>query len=198
MNNKEFTNQELKIIIYNLHVNNNIIINDELKKNLNQSFKIQYKKLIKYYYDIKNSLVEDIINDKKDDDIIITPIINSIINPIINVTENDKNKIINDLKTENFNQRQLICNLKNKIYNLKTEYKKNKNKNKNNNEINSQVSSTDDEEPKEKRKYNYQELTELSSYNIINELTKLSKHNLKQLYNKYFLNILNRQISNNN
>ena len=46
MNNKEFTNQELKKMITELYNDNNILIDENLKINLSKSSKIQYKTLL--------------------------------------------------------------------------------------------------------------------------------------------------------
>ena len=196
MDNKEFTNQELKKIITNLHINNNIPINEELKKNLSQSSRTQYKTLIKYYYDIKNSLVEEIILNKEEETIQPTPTQTSEIKEIDNIKEDEKSKIILDLRTKNFTQKCKISNYKYKILCYKKEIKRINNK-KIIIETKSQISTSDDEE-KEYRKIKYNQLPELSSYNIIQELQKLSFHNLKQVYNKYFSNKIKRQFSINN
>ena len=48
------------------------------------------------------------------------------------------------------------------------------------------TSSDDDNYLPKKRNIKYERLVELSSYNIIQELQKLSVHELKVLYNRYF------------
>jgi hypothetical protein len=58
---KEFTNQELKIIINNLYVENNFSINDDIKKLINKSSRVHYDTLYKHYTDIKNSIVDKLI-----------------------------------------------------------------------------------------------------------------------------------------
>ena len=184
MNNKEFTNQELKKMITELYNDNNILIDENLKNNLSKSSKIQYKTLLKYYYEIKNKLDEKNIEEKKTNEI-----------EIQTEEKNEENTLILELKTENFNLKQIISNLRSKIINLKTEYKK-QNKKQNINENNSQLSTSDDDEIKEKRKFNYHELTELSSYNLIHELSILNLHNLKQIYNKYYSGKHKRQLNN--
>ena len=214
INNKEFTNQELKKLIIELYNDKNIPIDEKLKNNLSKSSKVQYKTLLKYYYEIKNNIIESLIKNKLDEiNIEIKEISNDIdekinekpiyielkkTNEIEIQTEDltEENTLIINLKTENFNLKQIISNLKSKIINLKTEYKK-QNKKQNINENNSQLSTSDDDnEIKEKRKFNYHELTELSSYNIIQELSKLNIHNLKQIYNKYYSFKHRRQLKN--
>ena len=196
INNKEFTNQELKKLIIELYNDKNIPIDEKLKNNLSKSSKVQYKTLLKYYYEIKNNIIESLIKNKLEEiNIEIKEISNDLdekinekpiyielkkTNEIEIQTEDltEENTLIINLKTENFNLKQIISNLKSKIINLKTEYKK-QNKKQNINENNSQLSTSDDDEIKVKRKFNYHELTELSSYNLIHELSKLNLHNLK-------------------
>jgi hypothetical protein len=60
MDKKEFTNKQLKLIIIDLYKSHNINIDDELNKQLNQSSKTQYKKLLKLYNDIKLYIEENI------------------------------------------------------------------------------------------------------------------------------------------
>ena len=196
--NKQFTNKELKNLIINLYNENNILLEDNLKIQLSQSSKITYIKLEKYYNEIKLKITDLLlltISSRKisenDDNIIEKKDIDIQTNVINN---NDIYTEIKELKTELFNQNQVVIKLKYKISNLKLEYKKN-NKKAINDNSSSSLSEDDDNIVVEKRKYNYQELADLSSFNIINELSKLSKHQLKQLYNKYFSNKHNRQLA---
>ena len=66
------------------------------------------------------------------------------------------------LRTENFENKQIISNLKYKIFNYKKEIKLLHNKKINDNLTTSTDCSTDDEK-QEKRKINYYELKKLSS-----------------------------------
>jgi len=67
------------------------------------------------------------------------------------------------LRTENFENKQIISNLKYKIFNYKKEIKLLHNKKINDNLTISTNASSDDDEKQEKRKINYYELKELSS-----------------------------------
>jgi hypothetical protein len=60
MNKKEFTNKQLKLIIFDLYKSHNINLDEELNKQLNQSSKTQYKTLLKLYNDIKIYIEENI------------------------------------------------------------------------------------------------------------------------------------------
>ena len=66
--NKIFTNQQLKKLINDLYIENNIIINDELQKLLLKSSKTHYDKLYYHYNDIKNQITERLINKSNSDD----------------------------------------------------------------------------------------------------------------------------------
>ncbi len=198
--NKQFKNKDLKKIITDLYNDNNITIDENLKIQLQKSSKTQYYKLEKYYNEIKlkitDLLLSKISSRKLSNEIIYTPIIinekKEIETQTEYIEENDKNIIIIELKTENFIQKQKLKNYKYKILCYKKELKKLNNK-KINLEINSLISS--DDEQKEHRKIKYNQLLELSSVNIIHELNKLSRHELKSLYNKYFSNKLSRKIN---
>ena len=196
-NNKQFTNKQLKHLILDLYKSHNINIDEELNKQLNQSSKTQYKTLLNLYNDIKKYIEENISKSSYD---IITDInieINK--NNIETQTEEVKEDVIYEdykkIKIENFNIKQKIADYKYKILNYKKIIKDLNNKKSGN--TYSSSTNTDDEDNyniKEKRKINYTQLTELSSHNIINELQKLSKHELKVLYNRYFSTKLNRQL----
>lgn len=195
--NKQFSNQELKKIIIDLYTSNNINIDDDINKCLAVSSKTNYKKLIKLYDDIKKYIVENMStistsiktnssSSSKDKDFIIE-----------NITYDKDLQIENkQLKTELFNINQLVNNYKFKI----TTYKKiiadlnNKLKYNSNNNTDEDNNIIDDN--KEKRNIKYTKLKELSSKNIIFELNKLSTHELKILYNRYFNNKLTRQLFN--
>ncbi len=199
MDKKEFTNKQLKLIIIDLYKSHNINIDDELNKQLNQSSKTQYKKLLKLYNDIKLYIEENI--SKSSYEVINDNNIEINKNTIETQTDEIKEDIIFEdykkIKIENFNIKQKLADYKYKILNYKKIIKELNNKKINNNINYSSSNNSDDEYNntiKEKRKINYNKLTELSSQNIINELSKLSKHNLKQLYNKYFSNKHHRQL----
>jgi hypothetical protein len=64
--NKQFSNQELKLIILDLYKSNYITITEELNKQLNKSSKIHYKSLEKIYLDIKNFLLNNISQSSND------------------------------------------------------------------------------------------------------------------------------------
>ena len=192
--NKQFSNQELKLIILDLYKSNYITITEELNKQLNKSSKIHYKSLEKIYLDIKIFLLNNISQSSNDNieniDVIKKEV--EIQTDIIN--EDTKYNEIIELKTELFNLKKDIADYKFKILNYKKIIKELNNKKLDNN-IYSSSNNTDDEDYiKEKRKINYHQLPELSSYNIICELKKLNTHQLKQLYNKYFSNKLNRKL----
>ena len=205
---KEFTNQELKIIINNLYVENNFSINDDIKKLINKSSRVHYDTLYKHYTDIKNSIVDKLIisensstNDNKE-----TKEINEIqiqtkeIETQTEIQITEKSNIINPIKNNNdllieiFKLNQELNDYKFRYNNIKKEFKQFRKLKENN--INKNYSSSDEEIyiNKEHRKIPYSQLPEMSSVNIINELSKLSRHNLKQLYNKYFSNKLNRKL----
>ena len=193
--NKEFTNKQLKHLILDLYKSHNINIDEDLNKQLNQSSKTQYKKLLKLYSDIKSYIEENI--SKSSYEIINDNNIDIKTNNIETQTDDIKEDLIYEdykkIKIENFNIKQKLADYKYKILNYKKIIK-----DLNNKKINNYSSSnnTDDEDNyiKEKRKIPYHQLVELSSHNIINELSKLSKHNLKQLYNKYFSTKHHRQL----
>lgn len=194
--NKQFSNKELKEIIINLYNDNNIILEDNLKRQLQKSSKTQYIKLEKYYNEIKTKITDILlstISSRKISTEIILPKTEIITEPIKYEIE------IKELKKLNYDYLHEISDLKYKITTLKNEYKRN-NKLKQTkiiNDNNSQISTSDDEPNllKDKRKFNYHEVIELSSYNIIHELKKLDIHHLKQVYNKYFSKKLHRQLS---
>ena len=203
MNKKEFSNQQLKKLIIDLYTSNNINIDEDINKCLAVSSKTNYKKLIKLYDDIKNYIIENMStmttsiksnssssSKEKEDNIEILP---------INIKEEDKNLYIENkqLKTELFNINQSQNNYKFKICNYKKIITELNNKIKllsnNNNNIDDEYIIIDN---KEKRNIKYTKLKELSSKNIIFELNKLSTHELKILYNRYFNNKLTRQLFN--
>ena len=191
---KVFTNKQLKFIILDLYKCNNIIIDDNLNKQLLLSSKTQYKTLYKLYSDIKQYIEKNISNSTtsnneniNQNDIIIDK--KEIeIQTDIDIIINDK-----DISKELFIIKQEMNDYKFRYNNLKIEFKKYRKSN----NINNNNYSSDDEKNiiiKEKRNINYHQLTELSSIQIINELHKLNRHQLKQLYNKYFSNKLNRKL----
>ncbi len=85
--------------------------------------------------------------------------------------------------------KQLISNLKYKCCNYKKIIKEFNNKKEN---IYSSSNNSDDEYYEREKRIKYEELPKLSSYNIINELKKLNRHQLKTIYNRYFSNKLSR------
>ena len=198
--NKQFSNQELKKIIIDLYTSNNINIDDDINKCLSVSSKTNYKRLIILYDDIKKYIVENmsIISIKtnsssssKDKDYIIE-------NLTFENKEQDKDLQIENkqLKTELFNINQLVNNYKFKITNYKKIIAdlniKLKSSNNNTDEDNNII----DDKNLKIRNIKYTQLKELSSKNIIFELNKLSTHELKILYNRYFNNKLTRQLFN--
>lgn len=199
--NKQFSNQELKKIIIDLYTSNNIIIDDEINKCLQVSSKTNYKKLIKLYDDIKKYIIENMStittstksnsSTSKDKDYIIE-------NLTFEIKEQDKDLQIENkqLKTELFNINQLVNNFKFKITNYKKIIADLNNKLKYNSNNNTDEDNNIIDDNKEKRNIKYTKLKELSSKNIIFELNKLSTHELKILYNRYFNNKLNRQLFN--
>ncbi len=195
--NKIYTNKQLKLIILDLYKSHNITIDNELNKQLNQSSKTQYKKLLTLYNDIK-TYIEDNIS-KSSYEIIYDNNIDVIKKEIETQTEEIKEDLIYEeykqIKTELFQMKQIISNLKYKCCNYKKIIKEISNKKIENTYSSSNNSDDENNNLKEHRKINYYQLTELSSQNIINELSKLSKHNLKQLYNKYFSNKHHRQLN---
>lgn len=196
---KEFTNKQLKALISDLYKSHNITIDENLQKQLSTSSKTQYKTLLKLYNEIK-SFIESNISKSSDDNINNNNIELEKKNIEIQ-TDDIKDNIIYEeykqLKTEIFQMKQIISNLKYKCSNYKKIIKEFNNKKIENNNLYSSSNNTDDENDiiiKERRKIKYHQLPELSSQNIINELNKLSKHQLKQLYNKYFSSKLHRLI----
>ena len=201
---KEYKNSELKVIIYNLYNENNITISDELKKLLNKSSRVHYETLYKHYNDIKSKLVEKLINnsDNNSDDYEIINIKKEIIfetNEIEIQTDTINidytNKEIKDLNQTIFRLNIDLENYKFKYQNIKKEFK-NFRKLKEIKNINYNNSSSDDDIYIKEKKLDYHQIPELSSMNLIQELKKLSKHELKSLYNKYFSNKLARKLNN--
>ena len=224
---KKYTNQEYKKLITELHVNYNISMDEELKKQLSKSSKIRYDTLDKYYKELGSKIEELIIsensstNDNKETKVIkeieiqtkeieiqteIFDIINYPITVNIEIDNirkenydleqelNEKNKQILNLSTELFTIKQTLNNYIYKLSCYKSELKKIKN----NKQIDSHIQYSSDEENnlnKQKRKIPYDQLPELSSTNLIQELKLLSKHQLKQLYNKYFSSKHQRQLN---
>ena len=208
MNKKEFSNPELKKLIFNLITENNLIVDDIILNAISKSSKTHYDTLLKYYNDIKYSIIENIINSnsKSSDDNIFEikeiEIFTENNNLELSNIQNELSKIkieLSETKTDLYHSKHLIANYQFKISELKKNYKLNIKKNKMYNSISTNDNSntnnsSDDEFKKEHRTINYQELTELSSINIINQLKLLSRHELKQLYNKYFSKKLERKL----
>ena len=213
---KEFTNQHLKKLINDLYNENNISIPEELQKLINKSSRTKYNILYQHYNNIKNQLCDKLINysEGSDDyeiidnqkieisDIVIPTSENKTIdihNPdtlIVTpkteiITIDYTNDEIKQLKKENFKLDQQLNNLTFKYKNIKNQFKQFR-KLKEIKHINYNSSSSSDDEYIKKIDYN--ELPNLSSINIINELKKLSRHELKQLYNRYFSNKLSRKL----
>ena len=194
---REFTNIELKNLIFNLITDNHLTVDENITKIISKSSKTHYDTLYKYYNEIKNSIIENLINNKSsnenkssNDNIEIIEIIEiketKEIGIQTDICYEDSIKLYKEL----FNCHQLIANQKYTISEMKKQYKIQFKKFNNNN--NSNYNSSSDDEFKEKRTINYVELSTLSSVNIINELQKLSRHHLKQVYNKYFSSKLQR------
>ena len=224
---KKYTNQEYKKLITELHVNYNISMDEELKKQLSKSSKIRYETLDKYYKELGLKIEELIksenssINDNKENNLIkeieiqtkeveiqteIFDIINYPITVNIEIDNirkenydleqqlNEKNKQIYNLSTELFTTKQTLSNYIYKLSCYKSELKKITKVNKNK-QIDTHIQFSSDEENNIKQKrIPYDQLPELSSSNLIQELSKLSRHSLKQLYNKYFSNKLQRKL----
>ena len=194
MTEKQFTNQQLKYIILDLYKLYNLTITEELNKYLNKSSKTHYNKLLIIYKDIKNYIVNNVSttssNDNVNDHIEIIKTEIETQTDIIN--EDHKQNEIIELKTELFNLKKDLADYKFKCMNYKIEIKKINNKKF---DISNNITSSDDETYfKEHRKIKYTQLPELSSYNLIQELKKLSQHELKVLYNRYFSSKLTRKL----
>ena len=213
---KQFSNPELKKLINDLYNENNFTINEDIKKIISKSSHVRYQTLLNHYNEIKNIIIEKLLksenssNSSNTNEYIeikeieiqtnsietqteiqietqIETYTEIIINPsIVNVIDKK------DILEKNFTLNNKLKDYIYKYENLKKEFKIYRNStNKNDN-------TTDEEEinyEKEHRKIPYLKLTELSSINIIKELKLLSRHNLKQLYNRYFSNKINRQFS---
>ena len=189
MNNKEYTNKQLKLLILDIYKTNNIKLDEKLEKQLNVSSKTKYNILHKLYSEIKYNILDKIIDNEKQlkNEIQASPIIiekkeieiqTDIIKDDIYYNE------IKQLKTDIFNKNNELNNLKYKIKNYK-KIIKSMNKKCNSNESSNDNSDDEINEIKEKR-LPYCKILEYSSKNIIQELSKLSRHQLKQLYNRYF------------
>lgn len=194
---KQFSNKQLKLIILDLYKSHNIPIDENLNKQLSTSSKTQYKTLLKFYNDIKLFIENNISKSTEENNT------NEIVlekKSIEIQTDDIKDDIIYEeykqIKTELFQMKQIISNLKYKCSNYKKIIKEFNNKKENN--IYSSSNNSDDENydnsKKEKRNISYHQLPELSSYNIIHQLKTLSRHELKVLYNRYFSNKLNRKL----
>ena len=133
--NKEFTNQELKKLIYDLYIKKNKEITDDLKYKLNKSSKTRYEVLFNLYEDIKNYLENNNI------------IKIEIETQTDNIITLNNDEIITELKTENFKLKQKFSDYKYKILSYKKEIK-----NLNNKKINyiSSTNYTSSDEEKEK------------------------------------------------
>ena len=216
---KQFTNQELKKLIHNLYIENLFTINEDIEKLISKSSKVRYETLLNHYNEIKNTIIEKLLKSENSSnssntneyieikEIEIqtnnietqTEIIENIINPQDNELHIKQTKNEKILLQKNFTLNKKIDDYIFKYENLKKEFNQyrkftNDSKNKYNNK---NYNSSSDEEIKEKefRKIPYHQLPEMSSVNIIKELTKLNRHQLKQLYNKYFSSKINRQFS---
>ena len=106
-NDKQYTNKQLKHLILDLYKSNNINIDDELHKQLNQSSKTQYKTLLKLYNDIKKYIEENISKSSSSFEIITDTNIEINKKEIETQTEDIKEDIIYEdykkIKIENFN-----------------------------------------------------------------------------------------------
>lgn len=195
--NKEYSNKQLKLIIIDLYKSHNIIIDDDLNKCLNLSSKTNYNKLKKIYDNIKIFIIENMSTSTTST----TSQENNNNNlPPIFKEQQDNNNILYDeikqLKKDNFNLIQSQNNYKFKICNYKKiigELNNKINCLNSNNKIDDEYIIIDNN--KERRNIKYTKLKELSSTNLINELSKLSTHELKILYNRYFNNKLTRQLN---
>ena len=203
--NKQFSNQQLKLLINDLYVENNFTINDDIKKIINKSSRVHYDTLLNHYNEIKNSIVDKLIiseNSSNHNDIETKEIKEIILQTkeIEIQTEIQDNITYNteliNISKENYKLNQELNDYKFRYNNLKKEFRMFR-KLKENNYINKNYYSSDEETNvnKEHRKIPYNQLPEMSSVNIIQELSKLSRHNLKQLYNKYFSSKHQRQLN---
>ena len=198
---KQFTNQELKKLIHNLYIENLFTINEDIEKLIYKSSKVRYETLLNHYNEIKNIIVEKLIKSENSSNTNENIEIKEIEIQTNNIeTQTDLFEIIQndkDLFKKNFKLNQELNDYKFKYENLKKEFKqfrKFTNDSKNNNNKN-YISQSSDEEIKEHRKIPYNQLPEMSSFNLIQQLSKLSKHELKTIYNKYFSSKLQRQFS---
>ena len=194
--NKEYSNKQLKLIIIDLYKSHNINIDEDLNKCLNLSSKTNYNKLKKIYDNIKIFIIENMSTSNTSQE-------NKNILPPIFKEQDDNNNIlyneIKQLKKDNFNLIQSQNNYKFKICNYKKIIGDLNNKInclKSNNKTDEEYIIIDNN--KERRNIKYSQVKELSSTNLINELSKLSTHELKILYNRYFNNKLNRQLNKTN
>ena len=204
--NKQFSNQQLKLLINDLYVENNFTINDDIKKIINKSSRVHYDTLLNHYNEIKNSIVDKLIiseNSSNHNDIETKEIKEIILETkeIEIQTEIQDNITYNteliNISKENYKLNQELNDYKFRYKNLKKEFKQFRKLKENNYNNNKNYYSSDDEANvnKEHRKIPYSQLPEMSSVNIIQELSKLSRHNLKQLYNKYFSSKHQRQLN---
>ena len=174
---KQFTNLQLKNKINDIHTDNNIIISDELKIIISQSSRTQYKTLIKIYDELINSIKLKLKEETPKQIEIQTS------------TEDDLSKELIEVKTDNYKLKQIISDYKYKILCYKKEMKKLNHK-----ELKEYISSSSEDDEKQNR-IKYNQLSEFSSFNLIQELSKLERHKLKQIYNRYFSNKLNRKLN---
>ena len=194
MNSKQFTNKQLKLLILDLYISHNITINDNIKKQINISSKTKYYTLEKLYQDIKLYLENNI--SKSSSSISSDEEIDNKIEIEIKIEKDYiKEDILEDyknIKIELFNNKQMLNKLEFKCKNYKNIIKEINNK-----KINRKLSEDSTEnfiEHEEKRLKNYNQMIEMSSYNIIKQLGKLNNHELKVLYNRYFSNKLKRKL----
>lgn len=205
---KKYTNPQLKKLINDFYIDNKIELNEETKKFICKSSRVRYENLLNHYNLIQINKAQENINDK------INEKFNEIKNEIKEINEIIENKseetisettqkIENDafgcynkkdILMENFNLKTKCNDFKYKYENIKKEFKNFRQLKQLNINKNSLISSSD-EETKEHRKIPYDKLTELSSFNIINELKKLSHHQLKTIYNRYYSNKLHRKLN---
>lgn len=194
MTEKNFSNKQLKLLILDLYISHNITINDNIKKQINISSKTKYYTLEKLYQDIKLYLENNI--SKSSSSISSDEEIDNKIEIEIKIEKDYiKEDILEDyknIKIELFNNKQMLNKLEFKCKNYKNIIKEINNK-----KINRKLSEDSTEnfiEHEEKRLKNYNQMIEMSSYNIIKQLGKLNNHELKVLYNRYFSNKLKRKL----
>ena len=212
INNNEINNNDNKDCNSTNEINNNEINNNEINNNDNKDCNSTNEINNNYNKDY-NSTNE--INNNYNKDYNSTNEINydNIIKELKTNFDNSNNEI-KELKTVNFNLLNENKDLKNSVCNYKKiiaslnkmllDIKNNTNTNKkcSDNEYYSDNSNSSSNDSFKNKKINYHDIPKLGIYNLIkiltdigydkNEIETKSKHELKQLYNRYYCNKYNR------